>query len=310
MKIQKKYDFLTFSVMILILFSISPAFYCDSDDYELDVDENGNVVWEVTDVDQDQLDSLLSLADLDADEFDYEEEDRIKYEINSINEISNEYYIITYNYYENDEDLGARSEKIAMDPGDMAEDWEDLSLDDYSVMFVLTDTKDYLNEFGDEVSDSYKKIVYNSGSSIIINGSVGGFFFWLEMDYDDRGIIEEFSLVYKGQEIFKMVQKNYSRSTESPSLVLIFLIVIGIIILLAVVGLIVVLSKKSKKQNKLITPAPKVSPVKLEAETMIKTKEAPKTEIEKEHIKPVYCQNCGSEREKDAIFCTYCGSKF
>jgi hypothetical protein len=310
MKIQKNYNLLTYILMILILFSISPKFYCASNDYEVGVDENGKIVWEVTDVDKDELDYLLSLSDLDVDEFDYEEEDRIKYEINSINEISDEYYIINYDYYENDENLGAKSEKIAMDPGDMAEDWEDLSLDDYSVMFVLIDTKDYLKEFGDEVSESYKKYIYNSGSSIILNGTIGGFLFWFEMDYDDRGIIEEFSLVYDGQEIFKMEQKNYSRSTEAPFFLLLLFIVIGTIILSGVVVVIVVLSKKSKKQKKLITPTPIYSPAKAETENLIKTKEVSKTEIEGVPEKTVYCQNCGAEREKDAIFCTYCGSKF
>jgi hypothetical protein len=310
MKIQKKKNLLTIIVTLLILFSIIPVFYCDTDDYEIDVDENGKVVWEVTDVDEDELDNLLSLSDLDADEFDYEEEDRIKYEINSISEVPDEYYVINYNYYENDEDLGAKSEKIAMDPGDMAEDWEDLSLDDYSVMFVLTDTKDYLDEFGDEVSDSYKKFIYNSGSSIILNGTIGGFLFWLEMDYDDRGIIEEFTLVYDGQEIFKMEQKNYSRSTESPFLLLVILIIIGIIILSGVVALIVVLSKKAKKQKKVITPTPIISPYKSEGETSIKTNEVTETEVKKEPEKTEYCPNCGSEKEKDAVFCTYCGSKF
>ena len=123
MKIQTKHNLLTIIVIFLILFSISPVFYCDSDEYEIDIDENSTIVWEVIDADEDQIEYLLSVTDLDEDDFDYEEEDKIKYEINSIGEVSDEeYYMISYNHYENDEEKGSKTERIAMDPEDLAED--------------------------------------------------------------------------------------------------------------------------------------------------------------------------------------------
>ncbi|MFX0070102.1 MAG: zinc ribbon domain-containing protein [Candidatus Hermodarchaeota archaeon] len=311
MKIQKLHNSLTVVMMVLILFSMSPLFYCDSDDYEIDVDENSKVVWKVSDVDEDKLDYLLSVSDVDVDEFDYEEDDKITFEINSIDEISDEYYIIRYDYYENDEELGTRAEYIAMDPEDLADDLEDLALEEYSTMFVLTDTRDYLDEFGDEVADIYKNIIYNAGSSIIINSTIGTFLFWLEMEYDDRVILEELSLVYDVQEIFKMEQKNYSRLPEFPIfLVLIIIIIIVIVVLLGVVGLIVFFNKNAKKNRKIITPIPTESPDKTEELSLVKSKEDSKTESEREPVKTLYCPNCGTEKEKDAVFCTYCGTKF
>jgi hypothetical protein len=130
------------------------------------IDENSTVVWEVIDADEDQIEYLLERTDLDEDDFDYEEEDKIKYEIRSITENSEEeYYIISYDHYENDEDHGTKAERVAMDPEELAEDLEeDFELDDYSITFVLTDTEDYIDDVGDDVSDIYKPFVYTSGS--------------------------------------------------------------------------------------------------------------------------------------------------
>ena len=312
MKIQKKHNLLTIIVVLLTLFSITPIFYCDSDEYEIGIEENSTVVWEVIDADEDQLEQLLSLTDLDEDDFDYEEEDEITYEINSISEVSDdEYYLISYDHYENDEDKGAKAERIAMDPEDMAEDWEDLKLEDYSIMFVLTDTEDYIDEFGDKVSDTYKNILYTSGSSIILNSTVGGFLFWLKMDYDERGILEEFSLVYNGEEIFNMEQKSYSRSSEPPLLwVIIIVLIIFSAIIIVVVALVVVLTKKAKKKRAPKAPAPIKPSADAEPEQLTKTQMVSEAEAKKGPEKTQYCVNCGTKRDTDAAFCTYCGSKF
>lgn len=312
MKIQTKHNLLTIIVVFLTLFSITPLFYCDSDEYEIGIDENSTIVWEVIDADEDQIEYLLSETDLDEDDFDYEEEDKIKYEINSISEVSDEeYYVISYDHYENDEHQGSKAERIAMDPEDLAEDLEDFELEDYSITFVLTDTEDYIDEVGDKVSDTYKPFVYTSGSSIILNGSVGGFLFWLKMDYDERGILEEISLVYKGQEIFNMEQKSYTKSNDLPLfwLIIVVLLILSAVIIV-VVALIVVLTKKAKKKRAPKAPAPIKPFADAEPEQLTKTQIVPEAEIEKEPDKTQYCMNCGTKRDTDAAFCSYCGSKF
>ncbi len=312
MKIPKKHNLLTIIVVLLTICSITPIFYCDSDEYEIGIEENSKVVWEIIDADEDQLEQLLSLTDLDEDDFDYEEEDKIKYEINSISEVSDEeYYVISYDHYENDEDKGTKAERIAMDPEELSEDLEDFELDDYSITFVLTDTEDYIDEVGDKVSDTYKPFIYTSGSSIILNGSVGGFLFWLKMDYDERGILEEMSLVYKGEEIFNMEQKSYTKSNELP---LLWLLIVGLIIfsaiIIVVVALVVVLTKRAKKKRVPKAPAPIKPSAYAEPEQLAKIQLVSETETKKGPEKTQYCVNCGTKKEKDATYCVYCGSKF
>ena len=312
MTIQKIQNFLPLIILCFVLFSVTPVIYCDSDEYELGIDENSTVVWEVIDADEDQIEYLLSVAELDEDDFDYEEEDKIKYEINSITENSEEeYYIISYNQYENDEDKGSKAERIAMDPDELADDLEDFELDDYSITFVLTDTEDYIDEVGDDVSDEYKPFVYTSGSSVILNGSVGGFLFWLKMDYDERGILEELSLVYDSNEIFNMEQKSYTKSDRLPLIwgIIIVLIILGAIVTL-VIALIVVLTKHAKKKKPPKAPAPTKPSDAAESEQLEKTQIVSEDTAKEEPKKTQFCPNCGTERDMDSTYCTYCGAKF
>ena len=199
-----------------------------------------------------------------------------------------------------------------MDPGDLAEDLEeDFELDDYSITFVLTDTEDYIDEVGDEISDTYKPFVYTSGASVILNGSVGGFLFWLKIDYDEHGILEEISLVYDGQEIFNMEQKSYTKSDRLPVIwviIIVLLIIAAIIIIVIAIIVVVVKKAKRKKVPKAVEPTKPSDTV--ETEQIPKTQLPPKEEVKKEPKKKQFCANCGTERDKDATFCTYCGSKF
>ena len=312
MTIQKIQNFLPLIILCLVLFSVTPVIYCDSDEYEIGIDENSTVVWEVIDADEDQIEYLLSVAELDEDDFDYEEEDKIKYEINSITEVSDEeYYIISYNQYENDEDQGSKTERVAMEPDELAEDLEDFELDDYSITFVLTDTEDYIDEVGDDVSDAYKPFVYTSGSSVILNGSVLSFVFWLKMDYDERGILEELSLVYDGQEIFNMEQKSYTKSDRLPLIwvIIIVLIILGAIVTL-VIALIVVLTKHAKKKKPPKVSAPTKPSDTAEPEQLEKTKIISEDKEKEEPKKTHFCSNCGTEIDIDATYCAYCGAKF
>ncbi|MFX1337266.1 MAG: zinc ribbon domain-containing protein [Promethearchaeota archaeon] len=314
MTIHKKINIFSIFIAFLVLFSITPVIYCDSNTYEVGFEENSTIVWEIIDVDKDQIDYLLSVTELDENDFDYKEGDKIKYEINTISEVSeDEYYLISYDYYENDENQGAKAERIAMDPGDLAGDFEeDFELDEYTITFVLTDTEDYIDEVGNEVSDTYKPFVYTSGSSIILNGSFGSFLFWLKMDYDEHGILEEISLVYEGQEIFNMVQKSYTTSNVLP---LFWLIIIGILIISAVVivvvVLVVILTKKSKKSKQPKITAPIKPAEDVEKKQLTKTQMVSEAETKKEVPEITqYCANCGAKRDTEAAFCAYCGSKF
>lgn len=317
MMIRKSYYLLTLIIVFIPLISLTPLVYCDSDDYDLGIEENTIVVWRINEVDKEQIEDFFEDSDeLDDSYFDYEEDDKIRFEINTISENSEEeYYTVSYTEFVNDESKGARAQRIAMDPKDIAEDWEeDLDLGEFSIMFILTDTKDYLDDFEDEIDPIYKPFVYVSGSSIIINNTLLMPHFWLKMDYDEDGILEEFSFVLDGDEIFAMELRSYSKQDQFPLLGLIIAIVIITIlaVVIGVVVLVVVLVKKAKKKSKVVPPAPQKPPVDTKPEGVIRTKEPTEAEVKKEpeKIDYGYCENCGSKRESDATFCSYCGSKF
>ena len=317
MMIRKSYYFLTFIIVLIPLISLSPLAYCDSDDYELGIEENTKVVWRINEVDEEQIEDFFEDSDeLDDSYFDYEEDDKIKFEISSISENSEEeYYTVSYTEYVNDESEGARAQRIAMDPKDMAEDWEeDFDLGGFSIMFILTDTKDYLDDFEDEIDPIYKYFVYVSGSSIIINNTLLTPHFWLKMDYNEDGILEEFTFVLDGDEIFAMELRSYSKQDQFPLLGLIIAIVIITLlaIVVGVVVLVVVLVKRAKKKRKVVPTAPIKTQVDTKPEEVIRTKEPVEAGIKEELEKIDYgfCEKCGSKRESNAAFCSYCGSKF
>ncbi len=314
---RKSYCLLTLTIVLIPLISLSPLVYCDIDDYDLGIEENSVAVWRINEVDEDKLEEFFDDSDeLDDSYFDYEEDDKVRFEISSISENSEEeYYTVGYTEYVNDESKGARAQRIAMDPKDIAEDWEeDLDLGEFSIMFILTDTKDYLDDFDDEIDPIYKPFVYVSGSSIIINNTLLMPHFWLKMDYSEDGILEEFTFVLDGDEIFAMELRSYSKQDQFPLLGLIIAIVIITIlaIVIGVVVLVVVLVKKAKKKRKIVPATPQKPPVDTKPEGVIRTKEPAEAGVKEEPEKIDYgfCEKCGSKRESDEAFCSYCGSKF
>ncbi len=314
---RKSYCLLTLTIVLIPLISLTPLVYCDSDDYDLGIEENTKAVWRINEVDEEQIEDFFEDSDeLDDSYFDYEEDDKVRFDINTISENSeDEYYTVSYNEFVNDESNGARAQRIAMDPKDMAEDWEeDLDLGEFSIMFVLTDTRDYLHDFEDEIDPIYKLFVYVSGSSIIINNTLLTPHFWLKMDYSEDGILEEFTFVLDGDEIFAMELRSYSKQDQFPLLGLIIAIVIITLlaVVIGVVVLVVVLVKKAKKKRKVVPATPQKPPVDTKPEGLIRTKELTEAGVKKEPEKTDYgyCENCGSKRESDAAFCSYCGSKF
>jgi len=306
--IQKKKYLVILLIGVLCCISVSPTAYCDSDDYDLAIEENSEVIWEVTDADEAEIEAFLSYTDYDGDDFDFEEEDEFTYKINSISEVSDDYYSIDFNYFEDDEDHGTKSERVAMDPGDMAEKWEENNIDSYSMMFILTDIEDYLDEFEDDISDIYKNFVFTTSSKIILNATSIGYPYVLIMEYEDRGILDEFTLIYQGNEIFKVELKDYIKPPEFPLLgVMIVILIVGGIIT-GVVIVVVSLNKSAKKKAKLKPPVPITPYVETKTEVMTTTKEVSEPEIKKGPEKSLFCPVCGSKRESDAKFCPYCGN--
>ncbi len=58
MMIRKSYSLLTLIIVLIPLISFTPLVYCDSDDYDIDIEENSKVVWRINEVDEEQIEEV------------------------------------------------------------------------------------------------------------------------------------------------------------------------------------------------------------------------------------------------------------
>jgi len=319
---KKKYLIFLITVIIFNL-ALIPVVFVRSDDYDLSIDENTVIEWEVTTANEDELEQYFSYStDYDESDFDYEEGDEIKVEISSITEYD-DYYYVECKYYENSENQGYLYEKVAIDPADLAEDLAEDYGDSYSVVFICTDTKDYLAEFDENVPPAYSYFVYASGSALFINLTSSGYPYCIIVEYDEDGIQEKLSLLKDNLLIFEMELQDVSHLNPFATFLMIFIIVnIVVIILIAVIVTVVILSKRSKKKvspktqpTPQLTPTPAPQPYAI-PKVSIPTQptEFPKEKLETEEgeakVEAKYCEHCGALKDKDDKFCPFCGVKY
>jgi len=307
-----------FLFIFVICFSIifMPSSRAGSDDYDLGFDENTEITWECTRVNEEKLEEFLDAYEADylALDFDYDEGDKVTYKLTSF-EDEDDYYRLYFDVYENDEREreGIAHAKIAKDPEDLAGDLFDdptVTMESgftYDFLFILTKTRDYIQEFGTAIPALYSLFVGVSYRSIIIDSTVLGLGDIVVLTYDDDGILEEFKVYYQNYLILVIELDDVSKGEPN-----IFpLLIIGLIIPLiaAILGVaIFLIIKHTKKES-------------IEARTEELRKEDI-THIPKETItppivdqtglelkKPQYCELCGANRKINANFCIKCGNK-
>ena len=317
LNLKIKLKILSLAVLVMccsILFVCSAR--AGSDDYDLGFDENTEITWECTRVNEEKLEEFLDAYEVDylALDFDYDEGDKVTYKLTSYDD-EDDYYRLYFDVYENDEPEreGIAHAKIAKDPEDLAGDLFDdptVTMESgfsYDFLFILTKSRDYIQEFGTAIPALYSLFVGISYRSIIIDSTVLGLGDIVVLTYDDDGILEEFKVYYQNYLILVIELDDVSKSEPN----IIPLLIIGIIIPLiaAILGVVIFLIIKHTKKESI---------------------EARKEELRKEDIshipketitppivdhtgselkKPQYCELCGAVRKINAKFCIKCGNK-
>ena len=318
LKLKPKLKILSLVVLVMccsIVFVYSA--HAGSDEYDLGFDEDTEITWECTRVNEEKLEEFLDAYEVDylALDFDYDEGDKVTYKLTSIDD-EDDYYRLYFDVYENDEREreGIAHAKIAKDPDDLAADMFDdptVTLESgftYDFLFILTKSRDYIQEFGAAIPALYNLFVKVSYRSIIIDSTVLGLGDIVVLTYDDDGILEEFKVYYQNYLILVIELDSVSKSVPNIFPLLIIGIIIPLIAALLGVAIFLII-KHTKKES-------------IEARTEELRKEDI-SHIPKETItppiadqigfgskKPLYCELCGANRKPNANFCIKCGNKF
>jgi len=316
MKTILKRVYLVIFVLCFSIMFVSSA-RADSDEYDLELDENTEITWEFTTVNEALLEELFKRYDVDYEALnhDIEEGDEIKYKLTSYDE-EDDYYMLYFNVYEDDELEGYTTHKIAKDPDDLSADWYTLPGEpvsnygnSYDLLIILTDTRDYLEDFDNSIPAADHDRVYSTSSSIVINNTVLyrddiGIF-----EYDEDGILEKFTLIYKDVPILIIELDDVSKSQLSILVFLIIGIIIAGVVVLLAVGIILIVKNKNKIPVKITPLDPKkgvIAPPISETPRTIPTTNQAASGSQKIR----YCDLCGAKRDVDALFCTSCGNRF
>ena len=218
--------------------------------------------------------------------------------------------------YEDDELEGYTTHKIAKDPDDLSADWYTLPGetvsdygDSYGLLMILTDTRDYLHDFDNSIPAADHDRVYSTSSSIVINNTVAyrediGIF-----KYDEDGILEKFTLIYKDIAILIIELDDVSKSELNIIFFLIIVVIISVAVVILAVAIILIMKRKRKvpvyvkpqepEKVAIVSPLSKASIAQpITDQSALGTQET--------H----YCELCGAKRDVDAIFCANCGNRF
>ncbi|MFX1393429.1 MAG: zinc ribbon domain-containing protein [Promethearchaeota archaeon] len=300
--------------MLSFLIFLNPSASGDSDEYDLGIDENTEITWEFSEVNEEKLEELRDEYGIDyiALDTDYEEGDEIMYKLTNYDD-QEDYYKLYFDVYEEDERIGYTHARIAKDPDDLAADlFEDIGQNDftYDFLFTLTKTNEYIQEFGSSIPEIYTLFVSVSYSSIIINSTAVGLEGVVILKYDDNGILEEFTIYYQEYLILLIELDDVSKPEIDFFLVSIIILIIIIIVGVNIVIAVVLILKHRKKRE-------------IVDKTLAPKKEVISAEVPKKAISPMiidespinlddikYCEMCGTKREVNNKFCTNCGNKF
>lgn len=289
----------------------------DSDEYDLGIEEDTEITWEFTKVNEEMLEELFELYEVEYEAiyFDYKEGDELKYKLTSYDE-EDDYYRLYFNVYENDELEGYTTHKVAKDPDDLSADWYAVAGqtnieygDTYDLAIILTDTRDYLKEFDESIPSWDHERVYATSKSIVINNTDVNREDVAIFEYDEDGILEVFTLIYKNIIILEIELDDVSKSEFNLFFLILIVVIISSVVIVLVVAILLIIrqGKKVPVKVKAVELKKEIVPFQAPIESIPATI-ADNSVMGVEEI--IFCELCGAKKEVDAIFCTNCGNKF
>ena len=166
----------------------------------------------------------------------------------------------------------------------------------------------YLKELNDNIPQIFQIAAYATSTTLVLNGTVIGFPYWITIRFDDDGILDRLELHYEKILIYEIELRSVK---TSENYFVIILLVVGIVAVIAViVSVTVVLIYLHQKSTRSERELPQVPPDEvIITEPVQKPIETPKNSILKQEYVKKYCTYCGNKREKEDNFCISCGKE-
>ena len=292
-------------------------------DYECKITEDSELTWKYTKFDPILIQNLSDIYNIELislNDLGVNIESTIEYKLEYIEEAKNKWNLeFSYKF---DDLSGENTQKLKIykDPKDVPNSWI-YNIEDLSLRILPSETQDYLDDIKDNfLSTENVDIERDSDLNLRICHHNNKTFVFTEFQYNDKGIIEKFTLIFIDSIALEYILDDYSLNAEIDEnfnllkIITAVLIFSTILIMIPIYGYVVSMNNRRNK-HKICQKSSELnylSNSEINKNYIInhQTKEA----IESNHAKPKkiryhFCELCGTKIDENAIYCHYCGNK-
>ncbi len=207
-----KYGFILLFLSFIGLILVSSSVRAE-EEYQLGVSTNLTLVYEITEVDKEELENLARSSEDDTykDLAELEEGTKFKLVISEIKE-KDDSWVITSVFYsgENLDQQGDDLEsKVFKDPSDLADDiLSEEDAEESLFYFLPVEIEDYLEELEENIleDDEYLEVAYDvyvDGSELTFDYTPYGYDDTIVQEYTEDGILDSYTVLSDDEEVFK-----------------------------------------------------------------------------------------------------------